>query len=173
MKNKFGRRRCHHLLAGVAITFTEALVITCALSFPAMASDSEYAVDYAKEIDLLSSFNRPITHSLLPKYVKSIDYYGDDAIFPCTPTGVTVRPIRHPPRKCHYLSALVGKEMPLTLIVVLDGQRITALIQEDHLDAGNDKVRKVRKLLHSWESDGANAPRVNGPNPAQYWKDHR
>ena len=60
-----------------------------------------------------------------------------------------------------------------TLIFVLDGQRVTALIQEDHLDDGSDKVRKVRKVLHSWESDGANAPMVNGPNRALYIREHR
>jgi hypothetical protein len=175
MKYEFRRYRRNQSLAdiaGIAVTVAEMLVVACALSFPAMASDSKYAVDYTSEIDLLSSFNRPITQSLLPKHVKDIEYYPDDAIFPCSPAGVTLSPTRHPPRKCHYFSAVVGKDMP-TLIFVLDGQRVTALIQEDHLDDGSDKVRKVRKLLHSWESDGANAPMVNGPNRAQYRKDHR
>lgn len=172
MKNEFERYRRHYSLTGVVVTVTEMFVVACALSFPAMASDSKYAVDYTREIDLLSSFNRPITQSLLPKYVKDIDYRPDDAIFPCTKTGLTLQPMRRPPRKCHYFSALVGKEMP-TFIFVLDGQRVTALIQEDPLDDGSNKVRKVRKILHSWESDGTKAPMVNGPNRELYIREHR
>lgn len=172
MKNIFGISRGSRPLASITVTLIAIVLVPCAWSSPAMASDSKYAVDYTREIDLLSSFNRPITQSLLPKHLKTIEYYPDDAIFPCTQTGVTLSPTRHPPRKCHYLSAVVGKDMP-TLIFVLDGQRVTALIQEDHLDDGSDKVRKVRKVLHSWESDGANAPMVNGPNRALYIREHR
>ncbi len=172
MKKRFGRCQGHHSLASVAIRVTEILAIACTLSFPAMASDSKYAVDYTREIDLLSSFNRPIIQSLLPKYVKSIEYVPDDAIYPCTPTGVTLQPTRHPPRKCHYLSVVVGKEMP-TMIFILDGQRVTGLIQESYQDDGSDKARRIRKVLHSWESDGANAPMVNGPNRALYIREHR
>lgn len=159
-------------LKSIAVTVAEILLVACAQSSSAMASDSKYAVDYTREIDLLSSFNRPITQSLLPKYVKNIDYLPDDAIFPCTPAGITLQPMRRPPRKCHYFSAEVGKEVP-TLIFVLDGQRVTALIQENYLNDGSDKVRKVRKVLHSWESDGTNAPMVNGPNRALYIREHR
>jgi len=172
MKNIFGISSRDCPLTSFAVTVTEILVVACAFSSTAMASDSKYAIDYTREIDLLSSLNRPITQSLLPKYVKTIEYHPDDAIFPCTQAGMTLPPARHPPRKCHYLSAVVGKEMP-TLIFVLDGQRVTALIQENHLDDGSDKVRKVRKLLHSWESDGTNAPTVNGPNRALYIREHR
>jgi hypothetical protein len=162
----------HRSLSSVAVVVTEILAVACAISSPAMASDSKYAVDYTREIDLLSSFNRPITQSLLPKYVKGIDYFPDDAILPCTPAGMTLPPARRPPRKCHYFAAVVGKEMP-TLIFVLDGQRVTALIEVDYLHDGSDKVRKVRKLLHSWEADGANAPMVNGLNRSLYIREDR
>ena len=172
MKKQFGRYSHEHSLTRVAVAAAEILLVACAMSSSAMAGGSKYEVDYSSEIDLLSKFNRPITQSLLPKHIKDIDYYPDDAIFPCSPAGRTLQPARHPPRKCHYFSAVVGKEMP-TLIFVLDGQRVTALIQEDHLDAGNDKIRKVRKVLHSWESDGANAPMVNGPNRELYIREHR
>lgn len=155
----------------VAVALTEILTVIFSTLSPAIASGYAYAVDYTKEIDLLSSYNRPITQSLLPKYVTNVEYYPDDAIFPCSPAGVTLKPTRHPPRKCHYLAALVGKDMP-TLIFVLDGQRITAIIQEDHLDEGGEKLRNVRRLLQAWDSTDPNVPMVNGPNRDLYLKDH-
>lgn len=172
MKQQCGRWWDHQLLGGITVTTAGMMVIACTWSLPAVAGDSKYAIDYTREIDLLSSFNRPITQSLLPKYVKTIEYHPDDAIFPCTPTGATLPPTQRPLRKCHYFSALVGKEMP-TLVFILDGQRVMGLIQESYRDDGSDKPRKTRKVLHSWESDGANAPMVNGPNRALYLREHR
>lgn len=151
-----------------AIALVGMVVATCAVLPFAVAGDSKYYVDYTEEIDLLSSYNRPITLSLLPKQIKGIDYYPDDAIFPCTTGGVTIQPTRNPPRKCHYLTAVVGDQMP-SFIFILDGQQITAILREEF----STNRKSTRKLLHSWESDRANAPMVNGPNPALYQQDHR
>lgn len=157
-------------LAGVITIAATVLVATGVVSPAARANDSEYTVNYIEEIDLLSSLNRRITLSLLPKYVKNVDYVPDDALFPCTKTGATLRPTKHPPRKCHYLTASVGNEIP-TYIFVLDGQSVTSIIEERYPVPGNP-AKNVRKLLRSWENNRSHAPMVSGPNPALYIKEH-
>lgn len=84
MRNALGISPSHAWLTNNAVQLGGTLLVACANSSPATASGSGQEVDYSSNIDLLSELNRPITQSLLPKHVKYIDCYPDNAIFPYT-----------------------------------------------------------------------------------------